>query len=189
MSQRYIPEELADLPLMRTLERLVSSNPSIPGSNGDPNFDLYSSSSYFTNPKHIYAIREFIDMVKYTASLDEKNYVFNRLIRMKGCEIVLDEIEKYYPIDFDRSIDPETNLPFTYYEPKMLKLTIQVLELDTIRYDFIQVILEMFDSILYFLDHDISIRDLIIRIRVRLEDYLKSYNYKTYQLIKTKRFE
>lgn len=114
------------------------------------------------------ALDEFIDLVQFSNSLESKEYVVARLLRLKSSKKLLQEISSYLPIDFDFSIDPADGIPKTDYTPKLLKISMKSLTISNISVDFLEVIDNMFNSLLYFLEYRLSVQELIYKISVDL---------------------
>jgi hypothetical protein len=116
------------------------------------------------------AVEEFIDLVMFTSSLPNKQYILKRLLSLKSAEKVLEELENYLPIEFNRDFDPDTERPKTFYTPRLLKVTIKSLTVNNLSTDFLNIISSMFDSLLYFIQEELSIEELIYRFELSLED-------------------
>jgi hypothetical protein len=108
----------------------------------------------------------------FTSGDTHKHYLLKRLTSLKSVEKVLEEITKYLPIEFDREIDPETQLPKTSYTPRLLKVSMKSLTINNLSSNFIEIIDDMFSSLLYFIQYELTIQELIYKIEVGLQDTL-----------------
>lgn len=123
------------------------------------------------------AVTEFIELIMFTATLENKHYYKTRLLRLKSVEKVLWEIEKYSPLIFNKDVDrdpltndplrdPDTNreLLMTRYSPRLLKVAIKEIEISTLAENFLDIIENLFSNLLYFLEYRISIEKLIYNV-------------------------
>lgn len=115
------------------------------------------------------AVTEFLDLVMFTSSSEHKHYILRRLERLKSVEILLDQLDSYLPIDFDYSTDPEDGLPKTDYSPRLLKVAFERIQVNNLASDFINIIDNMFNQLLYFIEYKLSINELIYNIVATLE--------------------
>jgi len=114
------------------------------------------------------AITEFIDLILFTSSLDKQNYIIKRLENLKSAEKLLNQLESYLPIDFDYSLDDE-GLPSTRYSPRMLKVVMERLEINNLSSNFVDIIDNMFNQLLYFLEYKLTIKELVYNITVDIQ--------------------
>lgn len=135
------------------------------------------------------AVTEFLDLVMFTESLEHKHYLKTRLLRMKSVEKVLWQIEKYAPIIFDKSEDLEYGLPEgfnplkTRYSPRLLKVVIQSLTINNLAQNFVEIIDTMFANLLYFLEYELDIRELIYKLTVDIKKTVVGYRSANLKLI------
>lgn len=118
------------------------------------------------------AIAEFLELVLFVSSLEKKNYLLKRLLSLKSAEKLLNELENYLPIEFNRDLDLTTDRPKTFYTPRLLKVTIKSLTINNLSSDFISVIDSMFNSLLYFIEQELTIEEVIYRLKVDIEKTL-----------------
>jgi hypothetical protein len=127
------------------------------------------------------AISEFLDLVLFVSSADKKKYLLKRLLTLKSAEKLLNELENYLPLEFNRDLDTSTELSNTYYTPRLLKVTIKSLTVNNLSSDFISLIDSMFKHLLYFIQLDLTIEEVIYRLQIDIERTLIKIN-----LVKTK---
>lgn len=135
------------------------------------------------------AVSEFLDLVMFTSQLDHKHYLKSRLLRLKSVEKVLWQIEKYAPIVFDVSEDLEFGLPEgenppnTRYSPRLLKVVIQSLTINNLAQNFVEIIDTVFNNLLYFLEYELDIKELIYSLSVDLREAVIGYTSSNIKLI------
>lgn len=162
-----IPNNLRGHSVFLKLETLVTKYLENLNTNNVEQFSI-NEETLPVNTKIGISIMEFIDLVSYTNNLDEKKYFLNRLISMKSTEIILDELEKYLNIEFDRTLD-ENNIPKTFYSPKILKVTIESLTIQNININFEKIIKTMFDNLLYFVNYEMTLKNLILELELQIK--------------------
>lgn len=155
-----IPDGLKDSNLFSTLQKLTEFL------DTDSQFTDRLQSPY--NGSHAQALVEFLDVLKYVGTRADRDYVISRLSALKSTKRVLDELDQYLPIKFDRTLGVD-GLPNTRYSPKLLKVTFKYLEVEALTYDFISIIDRVFESLLYFLDYEMNIDNLVIKLQADLE--------------------
>lgn len=162
-----IPNNLRGHSVFLKLETLVTKYLENLNANNIEQFSI-NEETLPVNTKIGISIMEFIDLVSYTNNLDEKKYFLNRLISMKSTEIILDELEKYLNIEFDRTLD-ENSIPKTFYSPKILKVTIESLTIQNININFEKIIKTMFDNLLYFVNYEMTLKNLILELELQIK--------------------
>jgi len=135
------------------------------------------------------AVTEFIDLVMFTSSLEHKEYFKTRLLRLKSVEKVLWEIEKYAPLILDKTEDIDLGGPLgtnplkTRYSPRLLKVVIDSLTITNLAENFVEIIDTMFANLLYFLEYELDINELIYNITVDIQKTIVGYRYSAHKIV------
>lgn len=175
-----VPKNLLDTNLYNYLDTLIQGL--------DNSGSVYELSDLKSKNLEV-AVTEFLDLVMFTEKLEYKHYLKKRLLRLKSVEKVLWQIEKYAPIVFDSDIDPDyigteqEGILNTRYSPRLLKVVIQSLTINNLAQNFVEIIDSMFNNLLYFLEYDLDIKELIYNITVDLKSTVIGYTYTPVRVI------
>lgn len=174
MKESLLPIDLKDSTLLQHLYILQA------GLNSE---DIIKDKSLIQVENYNQAVSEFIDLVLFTSTLETKDYIIARLSKLKSIEKLLQELERYLPIEFDYTIDPSDSLPKTRYSPRLLKVAVKSLTVNNLASNFINIIDSMFNQLLYFLQYDLNIQELIYNITVELKKEIFKVDHQPMKLI------